>query len=60
MEPSKHASRYSRLTVFVRSVITLPRVAYARPRKEMMLMQSQFNTAYRVIISAVAPAHSLR
>jgi len=42
------------LTVFVDSVIVLERVAFARLRKEMMLMLSQFKTAYRVIISLVA------
>jgi len=42
------------LTVFSGSVIKLRRVAFARPRKEMMLMLFQFNTAYRVIISLVA------
>jgi hypothetical protein len=49
-----HTQEHQRLTVFVRSVITLGRAAHARPRKEMMLMPSQFNTAYRVIISLVA------
>ena len=43
-----------RLTVFARSVITLGRAAYARLRKEMMLMLFPTNTAYRVIISLVA------
>ncbi len=43
-----------RLTAFVRSVITLARVAYARLMKEMMLMQTDSNQAYRVIISLVA------
>jgi len=42
------------LTVFARSVIHSERVAHARLRKEMMLMQSHSNTAYRVIISVVA------
>lgn len=45
-----------RLTVFVCSVITIPRVALARLGKEMMLMQIDSNQAYRVIISVVASA----
>ena len=42
------------LTAFACPVITLARVAYARLGKEMMLMQTDSNRAYRVIISVVA------